>query len=693
MKLVIVESPHKCETIAKYLGKGYKVMASIGHVNDLATTGVGGFGVDINNGFKAKYVISKSKIAVVNELKAVAKRSSEVILATDPDREGEAIAWHLANVLDLNIEKTKRLEFHEITEESIKYAIEHPRTINMNLVESQETRRIIDRIIGFKLSGLLQKKMHSRSAGRVQSATLKLIVDHDNEIAKFVPEEYWKLSLDLSNGPSKLTATYSPKEENKKIANEKENKAILAKLKDKATVTSITPSIREVESKPAFTTSTMVQEAISTLHMTAESVTRTAQMLYEGVNSDNVGLVTYIRTDSTYLSDTFTFATKAFIKNKYGAEYVGHRKSAKGKHTQQAHEAIRPTSIYRTPESLKGKIPNDQYRLYKLIYQRALASLMTNKVENVLSVNFECGDVNFKCEGARLKFPGYSLVYNDGEEYKKTSFPKNNVGDVFNVDKINNSQEFTTPPAHYTEAKIVKLMEEKGIGRPSTYASTIKTLKSTTRQYVKSEKGVVVATENGSRTSLVLNKYFPELVDTQYTASMEQKLDKIQDGKVERIKVLTEFYKEFTKMFDDASKIMYNDDPIPVGRNCPECGAPLYYKNSKFGDFIGCSNFPECHYIESSKEVEFTGKMCPKCGKPLIYRYGKRHKKFIGCSAYPECNYVEVIEKPRKAIKTCPECGGDLVVRSSKGRKFLGCSNFPRCNHQEEYDIHKYQKK
>lgn len=696
MKLVIVESPHKCETIAKYLGKGYKVMASVGHLNDLATTGKGGFGVDVDNDFKANYVISKSKIGIANELKEAARKADEVILATDPDREGEAIAWHLANILGLDISKTKRLEFHEITAESIQNAINNPRTIDMNLVESQEARRIIDRILGFKLSGLLQRKMHSRSAGRVQSATLKLIADHDKEIAEFKPEEYWSLSLSLSKDKTKFSASYLPSEENKRISSEKENKSILAKLKENAEIIDIKSSSRVVESKPAFTTSTMVQEAINTLHMSAESVTRTAQMLYEGVNSANIGLVTYIRTDSVFLSDTFTKHAKAFIENKYGKEFVGHRKRAKINGAQNAHEAIRPTSLSRTPESLKDKIPNDQYRLYKLIYNRTVASLMTSKVEDVKTVIFDCGGIKFKCEESRLSFPGYALAYNDGEEYKKSPFPHIAIGDSFHVDEIKNEQEFTKAPAHYSEAKIVKIMEEKGIGRPSTYASTIKTLKSSTRQYVKSEKGLLIVTDLGNRTNFVLDKYFPDLIDTEYTASMEKDLDKISDGKVSKNKILSEFYSHFIKEFDQVSKIMYTDHPVPVGRNCPVCGAPLIYKKSKFGDFIGCSNFPTCHYVENNKQVEYTGGTCPKCGKPLIYRYGlKSKKKFIGCSGYPDCDYKELIERkqPPKVVGKCPKCGGDLVVRSSRGRKFIGCSNFPNCNHQEEYNVHKLYKK
>ena len=693
MKLVIVESPHKCQTIAKYLGKGYEVMASVGHINDLATSGKGGFGVDVDNDFRANYVISKNKIAVANELKAKANRAEEVILATDPDREGEAIAWHLCNVLGLDIEKTKRLEFHEITKESIEEAIKNPRHIDMNRVESQEARRIIDRILGFKLSGLLQKRIHSRSAGRVQSATLKLIYDHDKEIAEFKPEEYWSLSLDISRGKNKFTVHYLPDDENKKITSKEANDKIVSQLKEDIEVIDLKFSEKVVESKPPFTTSTMVQEAINTLHMSAESVTKTAQALYEGVNSDNIGLVTYIRTDSVMLSDTFTRQAKAYIENKFGKEFVGHRKRMKVNAAQDAHEAIRPTSIYRTPESLRNRIPNDQYRLYKLIYNRAIASIMPAKVVKVCTVILETGGVKFKVEGNRLGFPGYTLAYNDGEDFKKTPFPSVSVGDIYHIDEIRNEQKFTEPPAHYTEAKIVKLMEEKGIGRPSTYASTIKTLKSSSRQYVKAEKGSLVITDLGSKTTYVLDKYFPNLIDTAYTARMEKDLDKIKDGQLDKVVLLKSFYEKFMKQYNEVSSIMYRDDDPPVGRTCPECGAPLVYKKSKYGDFIGCSNFPKCHYVENN--LEYVGRNCPKCGKPLIYKLNKQHKKFIGCSSYPDCDYMESVTTKRspKSVGKCPKCGGNLYIRYHKGEKFIGCENMPKCDYREEYNVRKFYKK
>ena len=690
MKLVIVESPHKCETIGKYLGKGYEVVASVGHINDLATTGKGGFGVDVDSDFKAHYVISKNKISVANELKRKAASAEEVILATDPDREGEAIAWHLANVLGLDIEKTKRLEFHEITRESIEEAIKNPGRIDMNRVNSQEARRIIDRIIGFKLSGLLQKKIHSRSAGRVQSATLKLITDHDKEIAEFVPEEYYSLSLDVKNNRHKCNLSFESYKDLKKIKNKKDNDLIVTKLAKEAKVIDVKYSEKVVESKPPFSTATMVQEAIAKLHMTAGTVSSTAQALYEGLNSDNIGLVTYIRTESSYLSNTFMNHALPFLKEKYGKEMVEGKRKGK---VNGAHEAIRPTSLYRTPESLKNKIPNDQYRLYKLIYNRTIASLMAPKIVKVQNVTFDCGGVIFSLTTNSIKYPGYSLVYKDEEDIKYSSIPSINVGDVYNVEEVIDEQKFTEPPAHYTEAKVVKLMEEKGIGRPSTYASTIKTLKSTTRKYLEVEKGTLVSTDLGSKTTFVLNKYFPDLIDAKYTADMEKDLDKIKNGDLDKVKFLKKFYEKFMKEYNSVSKIMYKDDEVPVGRNCPDCGAPLVYKKSKYGDFIGCSNFPTCHYVENNVKVEYVGRNCPVCGEPLIYKMSKSHKKFIGCSNYPNCDYIESVQKKSKSSsRKCPKCGGKLVLRNIKGKKVLCCENIPNCDYQEEYSVHKMKK-
>ena len=685
MKLVIVESPNKCHTISRYLGEGYEVMATVGHIRDLSTSGKGGFGVDLQNDFKPTYVIASGKHRVVSDLKDAARRASDVYLATDPDREGEAIAWHLTQVLNLPVETTKRLEFHEITRASIGEAIENPRTVDMNLVNSQEARRIIDRIIGFKLSNIIQKMIKSRSAGRVQSATLKLIADHDEEIAKFVPTPYWTLNIELNINKKKITANFDYFGDIKKLDEEKTVNEILTKLTNEAKVVSIKKSIKTIESKPAFTTSTLQQEAYNTYHFSTKKTSSLAQLLYEGVQikGEHTGLITYIRTDSTYLSDTFVNRAEAFIKEKYGPEYCGKRKVVKVAGAQNAHEAIRPTSNHMTPESVKNYLSPDLYKLYKLIYERAVGSLMAPKKESVQTVLFDCGGVIFKVEGNTTIFDGYTRL-NSSEKGETSYLPQFKEGEVYKVEKVNNEKKMTEPPAPYTEARIVKLMEEKKIGRPSTYASTINTLLK--RKYVESQKGSIVSTDTGKRTSIVLNKYFPKFVDVKYTAQMESELDHIQEGEISRSKTLSDFYNEFTKEVDHAYKVMYVDGDVPVGRKCPICGAELVQKKSKYGEFVGCSNYPKCEYREKDA-LELTGEKCPKCGRPLVYRTNKKHKKFVACSGYPKCDYVRNEEETAPALKgtglKCPKCGGELVERHRGKKTFLGCSNFPKCHHME----------
>ena len=686
MKLVIVESPNKCHTISRYLGKGYEVLATVGHLRDLSTSGKGGFGVDVENGFKPTYVVSSGKRGTVSELKEAARKADDVYLATDPDREGEAIAWHLTQILGLDPETTKRLEFHEITRVSINEAIKHPRVIDMNLVESQETRRIMDRIIGFRLSNIIQKKIKSPSAGRVQSATLELICDHDKEILSFIPEPFWSLSLELKKNNAKISANFHSFSEIKKIESEEVNAEISKRLEvGKAVVTNVIKTVKTLESKPAFTTSTLQQEAFNTYKFSTKKTSSLAQQLYEGVQikGEHTGLITYIRTDSTYLSDTYVERAEAFIKEKFGPEYCGKRKVVKVAGAQNAHEAIRPTSNHVTPESIRGYLTPDQYKLYKLIYERAVSSLMAAKKEAVTQATFDVNGVTFKAESSSVIFDGYSrLLFESADSY---NLPELHEGDELVINKINNEAKMTEPPAHYTEAKIVKLMEDKKIGRPSTYASTIATLLK--REYVESKSGSIIVTEQGEKTAHVLKKYFPKFVDVKYTAEMEQKLDQIQEGEVTRTDALTEFYYPFIESVEDASKKMYKDLDEPTGRTCPKCGAPLVYKKSKYGNFIGCSNFPTCSYREKDEEeLEKTGEMCPICGKPLVYRVGKRNKKFVACSGYPECNYIKKEETAVEVVKKCPECGGDLVIRGKGKKKFLGCSNYPHCHHIEKLD-------
>ena len=686
MKLVIVESPNKCHTISRYLGEGYEVLATVGHLRDLSTSGKGGFGVDVANGFKPTYVVSPGKRGTIAEIRDHARKADDIYLATDPDREGEAIAWHLTQILDLDPRTTKRLEFHEITRVSIENAIKSPRVIDMNLVESQETRRIIDRIIGFRLSNIIQKKIKSQSAGRVQSATLELICDHDKEIAQFVPEPYWSLSLELKKNNAKIIANFHSFSDLKKIENEEINAEILKKLENaSAKITSIKKSVKTVESKPAFTTSTLQQEAFNTYKFSTKKTSSLAQQLYEGVliKGEHTGLITYIRTDSTYLSDTFVGRAEDFIEKRFGKEYCGKRKVVSVAGAQNAHEAIRPTSNHTTPESVRQYLTSDQYKLYKLIYERALCSLMAPKKEAVTQITFDVNGVVFKTEVSSVVFDGYTRL--SREQNDNFVLPQLSEGEELVINKINNEHKFTEAPAPYTEAKIVKLMEDKKIGRPSTYASTIATLLK--RDYVESKSGFITSTEQGKKTAIVLRKYFPRFVDVKYTALMEETLDHIQEGEISKTQALTDFYYPFIKSVEDAAKIIYKDDDVKVGRDCPICGAPLVYKKSRYGDFIGCSNFPDCEYREKEiEELDKTGEVCPQCGKPLVYRVGKHGKKFIACSGYPECNYIKKEEVEVEVVKKCPECGGDLIVRGRGKKKFLGCSNYPKCHHIEKYD-------
>ena len=692
MKLVIVESPTKCETIKRYLGDDYVVKASYGHIRDLATKGKGGLGIDVDHNFAPAYIINKDKKKVVYDLQKIAKEAEEVILATDPDREGEAIAWHLAQVLDLDVATNKRLEFHEITRDSIGEAMKHPRTIDLDLVSSQETRRMLDRIIGFKLSALINKKIHSKSAGRVQSATLKLAYDQELKIDQFVPEEYYKINcvILLNNKEHELTFVESNKGK-KEVPTKEEAEAILKLLNGEAKVISVDKTVKTIDSKAPFTTSTLQQEAFSRLKFKTDRTQRVAQSLYEGiqVNGEHVGLITYMRTDSTRLAPIFVERAKNFIIETFGKEYLGKPKQFKATElTQDAHEAIRPTSNHRTPDSIRQYLNPDQYNLYKLIYNRTLSSLLKGKKEEVLSVVFDVNGVKFKSEFTHTIFEGYEIIYKDEEETKHyKQLPEINEGDSFTVASSSIEQKFTTPPSRYSEAKIVKLMEEVGIGRPSTYASTISTLKK--RKYVVEEKGILTVTDQGKKTAHVLEKYFPEIVDAKYTAEMENKLDTISEGDESSLKIVSEFYNSFIKEIEHAYKIMYVDEAVPTGELCPRCGAPLVYKEGKNGQFIGCSNYPSCNYVQKEKkEVVYTGENCPICGKPLVERHYSKGKTFIACSGYPKCNYTVKEQKEQtesEIVKKCPECEtGNLVKKRGKYGYFLGCTNFPKCNHMEK---------
>ncbi|MCR4912017.1 MAG: type I DNA topoisomerase [Bacilli bacterium] len=686
MKLVIVESPTKCNTIQRYLGDNYIVKASLGHVRDLATSGKGGLGVDVENNFTPTYIINKDKKGVVAELKEISKKADEVILATDPDREGEAIAWHLATVLGLNVENNKRLEFHEITRDSISEAMENPRTIDLKLVSSQETRRILDRIIGFKLSALINRKIHSKSAGRVQSATLKIINDHEYEIESFVPEEYWEINVQALFGKEETDIKFvNDFNGEKEVKNEEQASKIISSLEDKVTISAIEKTTRVAESKLPFTTSSLQQEAFTRLKFSTAKTSSVSQSLYEGilVNGEHVGLITYIRTDSTRLSPVYIARAEKYIEEAYGKQYIGSVKKSKNSAlAQDAHEAIRPTSNHRTPESVRQFLTPDQYNLYKLIYIRALSSLMKPKKEEVLTITLSSGGNVFKHEYVRTIFPGYEII-NKYDASKEDVFPEYNIGDSFDIAHKEMVQKFTTPPSRYSEAKIVKLMEELGIGRPSTYASTIATLKK--RHYVTEEKGILLITEQGRKTAHILDKYFPSIVNAKYTAKMEEELDKIEEGDVTSLKILQDFYGPFIKMIDSGYEKMYVDEVEPTGDLCPKCGSPLIYKLGKNGKFVACSNYPKCNYVQKEqKELVYTGGTCPDCGSPLVERE-KNGKKFIACSNYPKCKYIEKKEVEVKFIKKCPECeDGQLIKKRGKFGYFLGCTNYPKCQHIEQ---------
>ena len=701
-KLVIVESPHKSETIGQFLGSGYKVVASKGHIRDLASSGKMGLGVDVDHDFTPTYKISPDKTALVRQLKAEANKASVVYLATDPDREGEAISWHLAQVLGLDVNTTPRLEFHEITKGAIEKALANPRTIDMDLVESQETRRIIDRLMGFRLSTLLQKKIKSRSAGRVQSVVLKFIVDREKEIKAFVPVEFWTIADTFGdNEGHKLDADLaSYKGKPITIPNEKEADRIISELPKEFFVKSLkTVQVRK-EPKPPFITSTLQQEAFSHLRFSTSKTAAVAQALYEGkeIHGKLMGLITYMRTDSIRLADEFVYAAKGYINANFGSSYVGSARHQKAdKNVQDAHEAIRPTDINLTPEAVKDSLSFDEYKLYKLIYERAVASLMSAKVDSVTTLTLEGNDYDFTTSATKNIFPGFTALYDKDEEKQNVNkLPEGlKEGDKFLSLDPKKTQHFTKAPARYNEGTIVKLMKDDGIGRPSTYATTISTL--IKRDYVKSEKGALIPTEQGILTVEKLSEYFPKYMDAGYTAGMETNLDSIADGKTNRVALLTDFWDEFQKYYSAADRDMAKIQPKVVeGRVCPKCGKPLVYRTGKYGEFIGCSDYPNCDYIEKEKPKTVEGRVCPKCGSPLVYRKGKRGE-FIGCSNYPHCTYMEdlkgnPIEKTKKELvippdaPLCPKCHtGHLIERTSRyGTKFIGCSNYPRCRYVQK---------
>ena len=662
-ELVIVESPAKSKTIEKYLGSNYHVVSSKGHIRDLATTGKYGLGIDIEHGFQPNYIPIKGKGKEIAALKKMAKASDKVILATDPDREGEAISWHLFDELGLSEEKSERVVFNEITKDVVVDAINHPRKIDMDLVKSQETRRMLDRIIGFRLSKLMQRKTGGKSAGRVQSVALKLIVDREREILAFVPEEYWTIEADFKTFKASLEKYHNKKIE---VKTEAEADEILSKLSLSFKIDNVEEKEKLKKPKDPFRTSTLQQMAANRLNFSSSKTMQIAQKLYEGMNigSETVGLITYMRTDSTRLSDAFVNDTKNYIKDKYGAEYVGSVKASKEpKGVQDAHEAIRPTSIMRTPESIKEYLSNDEYKLYRLIYIRSLAYLMSSAKTLATTVNLENNGYMFKATGSVLKFDGYLKVYGEYEDNEDVILPdfKNYHSDVVVADKIEKFQHFTKPAPRYTEASLIKEMESLGIGRPSTYATIMKTIQD--RGYVKLDDKKFYPTEIGFETNDKLQEFFSNIVNVEYTANMETELDEIADHKINNIEVLQKFYDEFAPLVDKAFKEMEKKEPEKTGEVCPECGSDLVIRKGKYGEFVACSNYPTCKYIKKEeKKVQVFAK-CPKCGHDIIARRTKKGKTFYGCSNFPKCNYATWYEPTGEV---CPNCQYLLVTKNKK---------------------------
>ena len=638
--LVIVESPSKSKTIEKYLGKDYKVVSSKGHIRDLATKGKYGLGVDIEHEFKPTYEIIKGKKKMVSELKKDIKASDMVFLATDPDREGEAISWHLKDELGIDDSKYERVVFNEITKDTVINAFKHARKIDEDLVHSQETRRILDRIIGFRLSKLMQSKTGGKSAGRVQSVAVKLVVDREREIEAFVKEEYYTITAKFNDFTADLEKYKDKKVE---MHNELEADEILKKLSNVFKIEDVSKKDKKRQSKPPFITSTLQQEASTKLGFTAKKTMSLAQKLYEGVDlqDETVGLITYMRTDSIRLSDEFVKSAYKFIETKYGTEYLGVvKKSKKTENVQDAHEAIRPTSITRTPEAVKSYLSNDEFKLYSMIYKRALSSLMKDAKEEVTSVVLDNNDYKFKTTGSVIKFDGYLKVYGDYEDKDIKLLPpfdkyKTNV---LVSNEIIKEQHFTKPKPRYTEAKLIKEMEDLGIGRPSTYAKTMENI--VDRGYVKVEDKKLVPTEIGFEVTDKLQEYFSNLINVKYTANMENDLDKIADGKLIWYNLLDGFYKEFEPMLENAFDKMEKNKPEQTGEVCPNCNSPLVVRTGKYGKFVACSNYPTCKYIKKEeKEVVEVG-TCPECGNKIIEKRTKKGKIFYGCSNYPTCKYA-----------------------------------------------------
>lgn len=686
-KLLIVESPAKAGTIQKYLGKDYKVMASMGHIIDLPKSQLA---VDIDHGFTPKYITIRGKGPLLAQLKKEASKAGTVYLATDPDREGEAISWHLARALNIDPASKCRVTFNEITKSAVKTAIKEPRPIDMDLVNAQQTRRILDRIVGYKISPILWDKVKKGlSAGRVQSVATRLICDREEEIENFTPEEYWTITAALADPKSKKTfeAKYygehgtenklSSKEDAEKIVNDAQNADFI--------IESVKEGLQQRHPQPPFTTSTLQQDASRKLNYQAAKTMQIAQSLYEGINLGgrigSIGLITYMRTDSLRIADDAQKEAVAFLKNAYGDEYVRPKQYKSRRNAQDAHEAIRPTSINIKPDDIKDKLTNEQYKLYKLIWERFAASQMASAVYDTMNVTIDAAGHTFKAAGRRIKFKGYMAVYVEGTDVKEAKdkmLPRLEEKQKVIPEKITPNQHFTQPPARYSDATLIKELEENGIGRPSTYAPTISTIVS--RGYVIRSKKQLVPTELGMVTTDIMKNNFKDIVDVDFTAGMENELDGIEEGKIQWVSVLDEFYPPFKKNLDEAeqriAKIKIKDEESDV--ICEKCGRRMVYKLSKFGKFLACPGYPECKNTKAIREG--TGVECPKCGGEILVKKSKRGKTYYGCEHAPKCDFM-AWDAPVKGEK-CPVCGGLLLKKNGRAKKIF-CWN-ENCSYERK---------
>lgn len=684
--LLIVESAAKAKTLSKFLGKNYKVKASVGHVKDLPKSKLG---IDIDNDFEPQYITIRGKGNILKEIKEEAQKVSQVFLATDPDREGEAIAWHLQNVINIPAESNCRIEFHEITKEAVKKAIENPRPVDINKVNAQQARRVLDRLVGYNLSPLLWSKVRKGlSAGRVQSVAVRLICEREEEIQKFVPEEYWNIDTVLANkaGDDFQAKLVSFKGEKVQIKDAVQKDEIVNKLMTALfTVKKIEKKERRKKPNPPFTTSTLQQEASKRLNFYAKRTMKVAQELYEGLEigkEGTVGLITYLRTDSTRVADIAQKEAREFISAEYGHEYVPNvpNEYKTKKSSQDAHEAIRPTSVSRTPDSIKAFLTRDQYKLYKLIWERFVASQMTPAVYDTLAVDIEADDYGLRATSSQIKFMGYKKVYNDNDEEEiKNPIPDLKEEENLKLIDLTAEQHFTQPPARFTEASLVKLLEEKNIGRPSTYAPIIDTILK--RNYVERQNKQFVPTELGFIVVELLKENFSHIIEVEFTARMEEELDLIEEGKMDWKKVVKDFYIPFKEELEKANlsieKVEIKDEE--AGKECPECGRPMVIKYGRFGKFMACSGFPECRHTESINED--TGVKCPLCGGNIVALKTKKGRKFYGCSNYPQCEFRSW-DKPTG--EKCPKCGEIMVEKNIKGNGAKIVCQGQECKYSKE---------